>query len=269
MRINFALRLFTAFFAILPAMASAHEFWIDPDQPSYAPGAEIVADVRVGEMMIGSSQVFNADRFRQVGVVSGGKPQRLEGRLGDRPALRFETPSAGLNIFAIETVATDLTYANFEKFERFAQAHGEDFAIAAHREADLPERAFKEAYFRFAKALVKVGDGAGADQSVGFAFELVALSNPYGNEPLRFALYRDKTLVPDHQVDVFSRAVGASDKATQVIMRTDENGEITIPRVPGEYLVNAVKLERPNARLQEALDVVWVSLWASSTFVLE
>jgi len=72
----------------------------------------------------------------------------------------------------------------------------------------------------------------------------------------------------NHQVDVFNLAPD-TDEATLQIFQTDENGVVTIPVLPGKTLVNAVALETPSEGMAEKYDVVWYSLWASSTFWVE
>ena len=93
--------------------------------------------------------------------------------------------------------------------------------------------------------------------------EFVALSNPYTDPPgegmpVRL-LYRDAPRA-DAPVEVFARAPGGT--VTRSVMRTDAQGEVTIPVAPGhDYLLNAVVL-----RLLEDRREVWETLWASLTF---
>ena len=258
-----------AFLAISGSFATAHEFWIDPTGTDYEVGDEITADARVGQMMRGSAQPYNKNSFKQMGVVINGKPMALSGRLGDRPAVKLEAAGDGLHVFAIETNASTLRYAEFAKFQKFVETHGQAFAVDAHREAGLPEEDFREAYFRFAKALVPVGTAGGADQSVRLPFELVALGNPFAGEgPLKLTLLLEGNPVPTHQIDVFTRAIDEIGDATLVSYETDASGVVEIPRSSGDYLINAVKLARPTPAMAESLNVVWVSLWASTTFTL-
>ena len=250
-------------------IGSAHEYWIEPLKPSYAPGERIEANLKVGENLKGNTLIYAPDRFTHFFQLHGGEARPVEGILGDRPALAVEDTKEGLSVFGIVSSFSTLTYAEFAKFETFAKAHGEDHAIAAHAERGLPDAPFKEAYLRFAKSLVKVGSGEGADREVGMAFELTALDNPYGGgDQVRFLLTRSGVPVPDHQVDMFLVAEEGSD-AVKTLHRTDANGVVAIPLASGRTLVNAVSLEEPPQSVVEEFDAAWYSLWASSTYWVE
>lgn len=246
--------------------AKAHEFWIDPLSAEVQPGDEIRADLRVGERMKGSGLIFNPASFTKFSYYVDGAKADVMGRLGDRPATRITGAKEGLNVVAHMTTASKLTYQNFDKFAKFAKTHGQAFAIARHRERGLPETDFTEAYFRCAKALIKVGAGAGRDRTTGMPFELTALNNPYTDSgPVRFLLtYKGKPKA-GHQVDVFHRSAPGAE-ATLVSYETNSVGEVSVPRVAGRYLVNAVVLEEPKPNIAQRIGAVWVSLWASTTY---
>ena len=167
------------------------------------------------------------------------------------------------------TSVLTIDYKTFEKFQNFALKHGEIHALDTHLERGLPSENFSEAYLRFSKTLVRVGRGGGSDQRTGMGFELTALDNPYdGGDSIRYLLTRKDVPKDGHQVEVHNLAPGDED-ATLQIFSTDENGVVTIPVLPGKTLVNSVALEIPPSGLAEAYDVVWYSLWASSTFWIE
>jgi len=260
---------FAAFFAVNAQLAQGHEFWIDPVDPVVDMGETIEANIRVGEMMKGSGMIFNPNSFTFFGTVTPETAIKAEGRMGDRPALQMTAREEGLYIIGYMTTANRLKYAEFKKFEKFAKAHGQDFAIKDHKARGLPDADFTEAYFRCAKALVKVGEGAGEDRKLGFPFELTALNNPYTDDaPVKMLLtYKGKPQA-NHQVDVFHRT-SRSEDATMVSYQTNNVGEVQIPRAPGDFLINAVVIEEPSANVADKLNAVWVSLWASSTYTIE
>lgn len=255
--------------ASLAAPASGHEFWIDPEDPSVTSGDTISAHIRVGENMKGSGLIFNPNALNLSALITPDGKIDIDGRMGDRPALKATAGPDGLHIMAHMTTASKLTYQTFEKFETFAKTHGETFAIDAHKARGLPNEDFTEAYFRCAKALIKVGDGNGTDQTIGLPFELTALDNPYTSDgDIRLLLTYKGDPKPAHQVDVFHRATADAD-ADMNSFSTDENGVVRIPRAQGDFLVNAVVLEEPTERLAQQLDAVWISLWASTTYTIE
>ncbi len=260
---------FAAMLGLTALPAKAHEFWIDPINPFLNVGEQIDANIRVGEMMKGSGLIYNPKSFTNLAAISPDEVLEITGRLGDRPALSLTTKSDGLHVLAYMTTANKLKYKEFDKFATFAKTHGQAFAIDEHKDLGLPETDFTEAYFRCAKALLKVGTGAGEDRIVGFPFELTALTNPYTTDgDVRFLLTYKGNPKPDHQIDVFHKTA-ADPNATMVSYTTNAKGEVTIPRKTGDFLINAVALEQPKPNVAEKLDAIWVSLWASTTYSIK
>ena len=223
----------------------------------------------MGENIEGSEQIYSERSVRGFRAVHDGEVLDVETRQGDRPIGKIKRAKNGLYMAALMTNANVITYNELEKFNTFARAHGNDFGVQAHLDRGLPAEKFKESYFRFAKTLVKVGDGDGKDQATGMPYELVALTNPFTDSgPVRLMLLFKGKPVPDHHVDVFFRPVGGSEVA-KTVLKTNGLGEVSFETAEGYYLINAVRLEEPDARLAEALGSVWNSLWASMTFRIE
>lgn len=258
-----------AIYLIATPMA-AHELWIQPIQRDLKPGDTLEATVRVGENLRGGAQIYNPDSYQNLLYLVGDTLGKVEGTLGDRPAISIPKVQDGLHLVVLESSANRLTYNTFEKFAGFVTRHDQSFAIDAHRARGLPEEKFRESYFRFAKSLIKVGSGTGQDRLAGMPLELTALDNPYTDDgPVRFQLTYKKQAVADFQIDVFHRPFGSVKDAELSFLRTDANGIVTVPRQQGDFLISAVKLEEPSARIAEATDSVWISLWASSTYWIE
>ena len=141
---------------------------------------------------------------------------------------------------------------------------GIQWVSAAHERRGLPAQGFSEDYQRFAKSLVKVGDGKGQDRPLGLEFELVLETNPYTDldAVIVAQLQWLGRPLPDAQISVFRRHRG---KVSRTNLRTDAGGRISIPHrdAPGVYLLNAVHMIEPPPNEQ---GVVWKSLWASTTF---
>ncbi len=265
--------LFQACFAVslglMATTAQGHEFWIDPVDPIVAVGETVEGNIRVGEMMKGSGMIYNPNSFNLFSAFTPSAILPVEGRMGDRPALQLVAEEDGLLMVAHMTTARKLTYETFDKFASFVDTHGQSFAKDVHREKGLPEEDFVEAYFRCAKALIKVGSGSGDDRMTGMPFELTALTNPYTSDgPLRFVLTYKGKPKSGHQVDLFHKATPDAD-ATMTSYQTNEAGEVTLPRSLGDFMVNAVVLEEPSANVAAQLDAIWVSLWASTTYSIE
>ena len=264
----FFARLFVVLSFAAAHAASSHEFWIEPQQYQVESGAELLADLRNGETFKGSSLAWFDRQFTRFEMVSGDKTLPVTGRAGDVPALQATAPGDGLLVILHETTPTALTYTEWPKFLRFA-AH-KDFpnAEAEHLARGWPTEGFRESYTRHVKALVAVGNGAGADRAFGMATEFVALTNPYDpgfGATMEVALrYRDAPRA-DAQVEVFDKAPDGTVAVT--LHRTDAAGIARIPVTRGHaYLFDAVVLRPAPPAGTDARAPVWETLWAALTF---
>lgn len=260
------IRILTAL-ALLAAPAQAHEFWIAPQEYQVAPAAPVIASLLVGSGFKGAPQSFFPRRFARFEVRMGETNIPVEGRLGDIPAMNMALPGEGLAVVIHETKGDSLRYRERALFEGFVAEKDLGDILQRHAARGLPELEFREAYTRYAKALVAIGDGAGQDTAVGLLTEIVALANPYTDDlsaglPVR-VLYKG---VPraDAQVELFARLPGGEvDTSTH---RTDAAGVAVLPVVPGvEYLVDAVVMEDTGNDDPEA-GPVWHSAWAALSF---
>lgn len=257
----------TVFVASITGAAQGHEFWIEPQAFTVAPGDTIVADLKVGEEFEGIRHSYLPATFRLFEMAQGDVRTAVESRLGDRPALN-QAAAEGLTVLLHVTTDSRLTYREFAKFESFVSHKDAAWAVAAHATRGLPEAGFVEAYSRYAKALVAVGHGAGADRAYGLETELVALANPYTDAiadgiPVQL-LYQGEPRRAA-QIEVFERAPDGS--ISVLTARTDEEGVATIPVAPGhDYMLDAVVLREPSEALAAEKGAVWESLWANLTF---
>jgi len=253
----------------LPALpVQAHEFWIDPVAPQIATDTPLVADIRVGEMFKGGAYSYLEPNFQRFEIVMGDIVTPVTGRAGDSPALNMAPPGKGLAIVVHVTRTYRLTYDSLEKFASFVAHKDADWVMQAHAERGLPDTGFAERYVRYAKSLIAVGDGAGADRDTGLEIEIVAGANPYTDDlsagmPVQ-VLYQG-ALRADAQIELFARQKDGEVSVT--LHRTDADGRAVLPVAPGsDYLVDSVVL-RPLDPSADT-DPVWESLWASLTFTV-
>lgn len=197
-------------------------------------------------------------------MIQAGKTQAVTGRMGDVPALarRVETP--GLMLIVHQTKPSTLKYKSWEKFQKFADHKDFPDIRARHLARGLPEVDFTERYHRFAKALVAIGSGTGADLQTGLDTEFVATSNPYApgyQGEMEVTLFYQGKIRPDAQIEIFEKTPGGEVNVS--LMRSDALGRAVIPTRPGHsYLLDAVVL-RP---LPEGEEEVWETLWAALSF---
>jgi len=250
--------------------AHAHEFWIQPTQYRIQSGEPLTANVKVGTDFSGNAMAFMPNQVNALNITDSEGTHKIEGRIGDLPSINLIPTEGGLQILNLFSTSSNLTWNEYHKFEEFVNLHGMNWALDRHTERSLPEVGFKEAYTRFVKSLVAVGDGAGEDRFTGMFFELVAGKNPYTEDmaagmPITL-LYRGQPL-PDKQVDVFFR--DAAGELTRLSVQSDEAGRAIVPNLgDGEYMVNVVHLIEPFPEDQERTGVVWHSLWGSITYAI-
>jgi len=264
------LRLAAIFVLGFVPIATAHEFWIEPESYTVAPGAPVTAYLRNGEGFKGISMAYFNTRFTRFDLVEKNQTRPVTGRLGDSPALQAEATAEGLLIVLHETTPSKVTYRDWEKFMAFARHKDFPSAAAEHAANGWPKDVFRESYTRHAKALLAVGDGSGSDAAFGLATEFVALTNPYDPQfdgEMRVALTYNGAPRANAQVEVFARAPDGSVSVT--LYRTDTGGEAAIPVLPGyAYLFDAVVL-RPASQISDPkTDPVWETLWAALTFAV-
>ncbi|MGR3759361.1 DUF4198 domain-containing protein [Roseobacteraceae bacterium NS-SX3] len=251
---------------LLASLASAHEFWIEPEKYQVAEGAQVSAQLLNGQMFKGAKIPYFPQRTRRFEVTEGGSSRENTGRMGDLPALQFIPQAAGLLTIVHETEPDTLVYESWTKFQAFADEKGFAGIRARHTARGLPESGFTERYSRHAKALIAVGQGEGRDGARGMETEFVALANPYTGPaavslPV-LLLYQDAPR-PGARIDVFERT--AEGAVTRTRTQTGADGIARITVKPGRsYLLDAVVL-RP---APDGSGAVWETLWASLTFAI-
>lgn len=250
--------------------ANAHEFWIQPSQYRLAIEDPLIADVRVGQDFGGNQLAYIPDTINALNITDSNGQRKITGRIGDIPAINITPETDGLQILNLFSTSSMLTWDSFQEFDEFVNLHGMGWVLERHAERGLPEVGYREAYTRFVKTLVAVGDGAGQDSFTGMFFELVAGKNPYTDDmsegmPIT-VMFKGQPL-PDKQVDLFFRDTAG--ELTRLSVQSDAEGLAIIPNIgDGEYMINVVHMIEPFPEDQERTGVVWHSLWGSITFAI-
>lgn len=253
----------------LPLTTQAHEFWIEPTHYMVEHGEPIVARLKVGQKLVGAPQVYLPQRFEAFNLSNGDDTQAVTSRMGNDPAVNQTAATQGLHILSYISTDSNVTYEDAATFTKFLKAEGIDWVLAAHKQRGLPEQGFTEAYQRFAKSLVQIGQPTpenSNDRALGLRFELIAEKNPYSSDqaiPIRLE-WQGKPFTDAH-INVFRRHNGTLSTAQ---LRTDQDGRALLEHQPGDYLLNAVHMIDPTDTEDTATanSVVWKSLWASLTF---
>lgn len=253
--------------ALCAAPLAAHEFWLEPEGYRVAPGASISARAINGENFEGVEYSYSDAAYSRSGVISPAGRAKLRGEAGQRPAVSVPGAAEGLNVIFHASPVNKLIYPGMEKFEKFLRGKKLEAALEIHRAKGFAEEKIGESYIRFAKALVAVGGGAGADAPIGLPYELVALSNPYTDGgPVRFSLLLDGKPAARAPVFVFIKQSGAVRK---IWLETNGDGQFEVPREAGAFMVNAVRIIESNGKLKERFKTDWTTLWASLVYAIE
>lgn len=264
---NRLIRILAPLLVLVAAQARAHEFWIEPFAYQIAPGETIQGQIKIGQSFGGSIYSYLPNSFVRFDVVTGGEAHPVTGRIGDRPALSYPDAPEGLAIVVHETVDNRLTYTERQKFVDFVNHKDAAWVLDEHARRGLPDTGFIETYRRYAKTLVAVGAGDGADAPQGLLWELVALENPYTgdlSDGFDVQLLHEGAPVPEAQIELFAKS--ADDSVETTYHRTGTDGVVTLPVVAGTaYLVDSVRLE-PRVPSEATQGAVWHSLWASLVF---
>lgn len=258
---------FSVAIALTGAKAVAHELWLEPLDYQVDIGGQLQVQIKNGQDFAGTTLPFIDRRFRHFIVYNDGRGVKVTGRNGDVPALNMAASREGLNIVAYQSTAADISYENWEKFQKFVDHKDFGDVRPLHDARGLPDAGFTESYTRYSKSLVGVGGGAGADVRIGLETELVALTNPYTDDlsdGFKVQLFYGQDQRIDEQVEVFAMAPDGTVDVSYV--RTNGDGVATVPVQSGTtYQLDAVVLR--DATGQAAADgAVYETLWANLTF---
>ncbi len=242
--------------------AAAHEFWLRPDNFRPAPGDKVEINHINGQFFKGDALPFLGVWHSRYVVADAGGERLVEGDDGNLPAVTTRFDSPGLRIFGYLSTLNDITFDDWETFEKYLRFVGLVHIVERHLNQGKPKTGVRELYTRCAKLLLGVGAGNGADRALGLPLELIAERNPYTLKPgdalpVRL-LYKGKPIA-----GVTVTAFSDADPKNPVKTKTDADGRalISLP-APGAYMLNAVHMFDANPE-DEAH---WKSYWSSMTF---
>jgi uncharacterized GH25 family protein len=245
---------------LVPAAASAHDFWIEPSTYRPAPLQRVTLRHRVGAHFLGDPVPRDEGLLVRFAAIADDGERRVPGVHGRDPAGLAQAPQTGTLVVAYESRGS-VAELTPDKLALYAEEEG----VASQLPAGWQGKAvMRDRFSRSVKSLLVVQDGgsAGFDRVAGLPLELVPLADPAtlaagGTLPLRL-LWQGKP-VAGIQVAALSRL----DPAKPLLARTDGEGRVafTLPRT-GEWLVKAVKIVPAK---DAAVD--FESVWTSLTFV--
>lgn len=250
---------------LAPAVAHAHEFWVEPSEFTVERGGRVGVRLCVGDGFEGWSLARNSQRIEQFVAAGPVGEQPIVGLDGSDPAGVVRLTESGGYVIAYRSnrAFTELPAAEFNEYLR---DKGLERIAAQREERGTSRQKVREAYSRHSKALIRVGDADGGviDRPMNLRLELIAERELFRAPPIdlrSFQLLHDGK--PLAGALVVAARPGTADDDLKV--RTDADGRAVFRlRAPGMWRVAAVHMI--DAPRNVAAD--WESLWASLTFEL-
>lgn len=248
----------------LATAASAHEFWIAPDQMHLQPGELLRVRLHHGERFAGDVVPRDESMIERFELITPAGSTPVRGLHGhEQSFLRPDDSGFGTIVYQSSEYTNTLPGDRFEAYLREEGLDEISRCRAARGETDAIGR---EAYVRCAKTLITVGQSdqpaVPVDSPVGLPFELVLEScGPISASQPVVALV---LLRGAPAADVRVVAASQANHEQLIELRTDAAGRISLaPDVAGAWMLTSLCMER-----LEGGDADWKSYWASLTFEL-
>ena len=252
---------------LLPAAATAHEYWLLPDRFVAPAGDAIAIAHRVGTGWPGETLPRSAARIVRFGLVDRLGERPIEGVEGADPAgaTALRRPGAAFAVYRSRPSSVRL---EAEAFESYLREEGLDAVIASRAASGESAQPGLEIFSRNAKALLTATGGDAARDArllrrpVGLDLELVAETDPRraaAGAPLVVRLlFHGKPLA-----GALVKAFPKDGNERRVAGRTGVDGRVRLALAePGVWLLSAVHMVDAPA----ASGARWESLWSSLTF---
>lgn len=189
---------------------------------------------------------------------------------GDMAWARFAPSDRGGALFAYESsFAANVLPA--EAFDAYLKEDGLDEPLAIRRSTH-DQRPGRERYRRCAKAWLGGDDAARATRPLGMPLEIVPITPPHTDSPLRIVLLWEGKPLGNALVNAWHAPLDSSDATSSarpdltepsISVRTDREGRAVLPiAAPGQWLVSTVHM----VPCREPDDADWESTWASLSF---
>jgi hypothetical protein len=257
------------FLVLLMPFLYGHDLFIKLDTYFVDPHTEVRIPILNGTFELSENSVA-ADRVAELLLAPGAKPQRLSmeswDASGDTTFMTLQTGESGTYVLGVSTNPR-LIELDAASFNEYLDHDGiPDVLEARGREGEL-ERDVVERYSKHVKAVFQVGEsrGGGWGRGLGFAAEIVPLSNPYelrvGDDLLVSCLVFGEPIA--NQL-IIAGGVNPEGTIAERASRTDDAGiaRFTIDS-PGQWYVKFIHMEKT---AEEGVD--YESTWATLSFQL-
>ncbi|MDP8993907.1 MAG: DUF4198 domain-containing protein [Pseudomonadota bacterium] len=233
----------------LAAPASAHDFFLLPEQFNVPRPGQTTIRATVSAAFPQLETVVAADRIRHVGASGPGAPQLIMAvPLSNATALTLIAPRPGVVVAGASIHPRDVDYAE-DRIDLIMQEYRvAPEAAAAVRSLPNP-RTLRVSSRRFAKTIICVGrcgDWPTAQRALGMPLEFVSVGSALDH----FRLLRNGQPLPNYPVDL------AHQDGRRIHLNTDQRGIVHLPTsARGAVMLFAAVMERPAAGERFGLDL--------------
>jgi uncharacterized GH25 family protein len=245
----------------------AHDLWLVP-QINHIPTGETVKIWAHTGMKFGASlSAVKPERVDEAWVLDGSGKRGLPDAGIEGKSLVFETSFSGAGV-ALAAVALKPSPIELkaDEFNEYLEHDGLPQILELREKNGELEKDARERYAKFAKAILRVGDGGSrelATKPAGLRIEILPLADPTrhsGELPVQ-VLFEDKPLP-----GVFVYPLAEGESKYEQGYETDGDGRTTVPmEAAGLWSLHCIYM-RPHADQNEA---DWESFFATVTFFSE
>lgn len=260
------MKFIAALALLLPASLLAHDLYLMPDQFQVNPGGTVVFSIQNGDDFPQATSRVQLQRLRNPTLhARSGAPALPEFQMdGVHAVSTVQTGKAGHLVLTVETESRIEGMKAGEFLDYLKEENLTEIIEAREKQGEASKDA-KERYTKFAKTIVRVGEGDGSfNQPVGLLIEFVPEKDPLSlksGEALPIRLLFRGAPVPGVQV-IGARTQSSGPATIAPAGRTDADGRISIPAgAPAKWRLHAIYMERTKEPTAE-----WESFWATLTF---
>src|SRR5688572_7118225 len=123
---------------LAPPPATAHEFWIEPQQFRPAPGAKVPVRLLVGQHFKGNSIPWLGENYSSFYMADARGTESIRGVLGDDPAVTLAARAPGRLWVVLRSVSYEVAYEKPGEFEAFLAKEGVDHLVPRGQRHPLP-----------------------------------------------------------------------------------------------------------------------------------
>lgn len=261
---------FLIMITIIASFAWGHDLWLVPEDKLILVGNDTRLLAHTGMKFPESLSAVTPDRLDGAWIIDANGRRDMKNATVDGNSLafpvRFENPGVALAAVAVKP---KFIHLEAKDFNEYLDHDGLPQILELRKKRGELEKEGREMYAKFAKAILRVGEGGPSDlatKPAGLRIEIVPLENPtqlgsvVNGLPVR-VLFEGKPL---EGVFVYPLAEGAEEYETGY--ETDADGKAQVPlKAAGLWSLHCIYM-RPYADKNEA---DWESFFATVTFQVQ